>query len=104
MAPLLLLPAAYFLVVWRMEGAPALGWREALAVYLIANLIYAALPSWQDVTIAAKTPVGWVLLAAALAWGWHAWRAPSIPAPAGAGSTGSKAPARPPSPGGPGPG
>lgn len=71
MAPLLLLPAAYAMVVWRLRGVPVFGWREALALYVIANLIYAALPSWQDVRIAARSPIGWLLLAAGLGWGWH---------------------------------
>jgi len=71
MAPLLLLPAAYALVLWRLRGGPVFGWREALAVYLIANLVYASLPSWRDVRIAARSPIGWILLAGGLAWGWH---------------------------------
>ncbi len=71
MAPLLLLPAAYALVVWRLHGVPGFGWREGLAVYVIANLVYAAVPSWQDVRIAARSPIGWLLLAAGLGWGWH---------------------------------
>ncbi|BDU72971.1 hypothetical protein [Mesoterricola silvestris] len=80
MAPLLLLPAAYGLVVWRLRGVPVFGWREALAVYLIANLVYAALPSWQDVRIAARSPIGWLLLAAGLGWGWHALQVGAPPA------------------------
>ena len=71
MAPLLLLPLAYALVLWRLKGAPVFGWREAVAVYLIANLIYASLPSGQDLKLAARSPIGWLLLAAGLAWGWH---------------------------------
>ena len=75
MAPLLLLPAAWFLVRWRLQGSPVFGWREALAVYLIANLIYAALPSWQDVKVGAKSPVGWLILAGGAAWVWHGLQA-----------------------------
>jgi hypothetical protein len=71
MAPLLMLPAAYYAVLWRLRGAPVVGWREALAVYLIANLVYAAIPSWQDVRMSARSPIGWLLLAGGLAWGWH---------------------------------
>lgn len=81
MAPLLLLPAAYALLRWRLQGPLALGWQEALAVYLIANLLYAALPSWQDLRIAARSPIGWILLAAGLAWGWRAWRGGPKPGP-----------------------
>jgi hypothetical protein len=71
MAPLLLLPGAYLLARWRLGGHPAFGWQEALAVYLIANLVYASVPSWQDVRIAARSPVGWILLAAGMGWAWH---------------------------------
>jgi len=88
MAPLLLLPAAYGLLRWRLAGQPVFGWPEALAVYLIANLVYAALPSWQDCRIAARSPVGWLLLAAGLAWAWRAWqRAQQPAAPRGSGPT-----------------
>jgi hypothetical protein len=69
-APLLLLPAAYGLLVWRLGAHPVFGWPEALAVFLIANLVYASVPSWQDLRIAARSPVGWILLAGLLAWGW----------------------------------
>jgi hypothetical protein len=71
MAPLLLLPGAYALIRWRLGGHPVFGWPEALAVYLIANLVYAALPSWQDCKQAARSPIGWLLLAGGIAWGWH---------------------------------
>ena len=74
LAPLLLLPAAGWLVVWRLQGPPAFTWGEALAVYVIVNLIHACLPSLQDLKIAARSPIGWALLAGALAWGWHAWQ------------------------------
>jgi hypothetical protein len=79
MAPLLLLPAAYGLARWRLGGGVAFGWPEALAVYLIANLVYAALPSWQDCRIAARSPIGWLLLAAGLALGWHAYQTGQLP-------------------------
>ena len=78
MAPLLLLPLAWYLMQWRLRLGPVLGWQEGLAVYLIANLIYATLPSWQDVKIAARSPIGWLLLAAGLGWAYVATR----PAPA----------------------
>jgi len=71
MAPLLMLPAAYGLVRWRLGSQPVFGWQEALAIYGIANLVYASLPSWQDCKLAARSPVGWLLLAGGMAWAWH---------------------------------
>ena len=71
MAPLLLLPLAWGLTHWRLRLGPTLRWEEALMVYLIANLIYACVPSWVDVKAAAKSPVGWLLLAGGLAWGYR---------------------------------
>jgi hypothetical protein len=70
LAPLLLLPAAYGLFRWRLGQHPAFGWAEAGMVYLLANLVFGALPSWQDLRIAARSPIGWLLLAGALGWGW----------------------------------
>lgn len=70
MAPLLLLPLAYLLLLWRLGGQPVLDWSEAVILFLLANLVFAALPSWQDVRIAVRSPVGWLLLAGALVWGW----------------------------------
>lgn len=72
LAPLLLLPVAYGLFRWRLGGAPGLGWPEAGLVFLLANLLFGAIPSGQDLRIAARSPVGWLLLGAALGWGW--WR------------------------------
>ena len=69
-APLLLLAAAYGLFAWRLGGHPVLGWREGGAVFFLANLLFGAVPSWQDLRIAARSPVGWLLLAGALAYGW----------------------------------
>lgn len=71
MAPLMLLPAAFYLMRWRLGLLAGFDWREALAIYLIANLVYAALPSWQDCKHAARSPIGWLLLAGGIAWGWH---------------------------------
>ena len=79
MAPLLLLPAAYGLMLWRLGLAPGFRWQEALAVYLIANLAYAALPSWTDLKVAARSPVGWLLLAGGLAWGYAACQRQALP-------------------------
>ena len=80
MAPLLLLPLAYGLLLWRLGSQPTLGWPEAAMLFLLANLVFAALPSWQDVRIAARSPIGWLLLAGALVWGWLHFTQPT-PAP-----------------------
>lgn len=69
-APLLLLPAAYGILAWRLKGHPSLGWGEGGWLYLAANLVQASLPSWQDLRIAARSPVGWLLLGAAVLLGW----------------------------------
>lgn len=74
MAPLLLLPAAYALFRWRLAAGPTLRGSEAALAFLVANLLHGAVPSGQDVRIAARSPIGWLLLAGALAWGWMRWR------------------------------
>ena len=79
MAPLLLLPLAYWALAWRLGLRPTLRWQEGVAVYLIANLVYACLPSWMDVKAAARSPIGWLLLAGGLAWGYRASQAPGSP-------------------------
>jgi len=79
LAPLMLLPAAYGLLLWRLGGKPTLGWSEAAMVFLLANLVFGSVPSWQDLRIAARSPIGWLLLAGALAWGWL--RVGTTPAP-----------------------
>lgn len=71
LAPLLLLPLAYGLFRWRLAAQPAFSWPEALLAFLFANLLYGAMPSWQDLRIAARSPVGWLLLVLGLAWIWH---------------------------------
>lgn len=73
-APLLLLPAAWALLAWRLGGQPAVDWGEALWLYLAANLVQASLPSRQDLRVAARSPIGWLLLGAAAAWGWVHFR------------------------------
>lgn len=78
LAPLLLLPAAYRLALWRLEAGPVLGWREALALYGIANLIYACVPSWHDLRMAARSPIGWLMLAGGLG-GWFWFQGRSVP-------------------------
>ena len=70
LAPLLLLGAAYGLFAWSLGGHPGLGWREAGAVFVLANLLFGAVPSWQDLRVAARSPIGWLLLGGALAYGW----------------------------------
>jgi hypothetical protein len=79
LAPLLLLPGAYVLFRWRLAVHPMVGWPEALMAFLIANLLFGAIPSWQDCRIAARSPVGWVLLALGLAWAWLRWSARPAP-------------------------
>jgi hypothetical protein len=69
MAPLLLAPLAWWALERLLQKTFALGWLNVLWLYLIACLVQAALPSGQDLRIAARSPVGWVLLAASLAWG-----------------------------------
>jgi hypothetical protein len=85
-APLLLLAVAYGLFRWRMGGHPVFGWKEAAAVFFLANLIFGAVPSWQDLRIAARSPIGWLLLAGALAYGWVEGRQPGHPPPRGTNS------------------
>ena len=74
MAPLLLLPLAYWAMTWRLGLTPGFSWQEALAVYLIANLAYASIPSWQDVKASARSPLGWLLLGAGLLWAYSTQR------------------------------
>jgi hypothetical protein len=75
LAPLLLVPGAYALFRWRLTAHPSLGWPEALMAFLVANLLFGAVPSGQDLRIAARSPVGWLLLAAGGAWAWMRWTA-----------------------------
>lgn len=70
LAPLLLLPGAYVLLLWRLGAQPEFGWFEVGMVFLLANLVFGAIPSWQDLRIAARSPIGWLLLAGLLLWGW----------------------------------
>jgi hypothetical protein len=84
LAPLLLLALAYGLFQWRLSERPVVGWTEAGVVFLLANLVFGAVPSWQDLRIAARSPIGWLLLAAACGWGWArfspAGTRPAVPA------------------------
>jgi hypothetical protein len=76
LAPLLLLAAAYGLFRWRLGGQPVLGWKEAGTVFFLANLLFGAVPSWQDLRVAARSPIGWLLLAGALVYGWMRFTKP----------------------------
>ena len=68
LAPLVMLPLAYGLFLWRLGASPVIGWPEAAMVFLLANLVFGSMPSKQDVRIAARSPIGWLLLAGGLAW------------------------------------
>ena len=78
LAPLLLLAAAYGLFVWRLGGHPVLGWKEAGVAFLLANLLFGAMPSWQDLLMTARSPIGWILLAGALGYGWVRFARPRV--------------------------
>jgi len=72
LAPLLLLPLAFGLMLWRLSLAPVLHAREVPWIYLIACLAYAAVPSWQDLQVAAKSR--WMLIGVgAVAWVVRVW-------------------------------
>ncbi len=68
LAPLLLLPLAYGIFRWKLQAPQSFGWPEAGMAFLVANLLVSSLPSGQDLRIAARSPLGWLLLAAGLAW------------------------------------
>lgn len=68
MAPLLLLGAAWVIVAWR--SSLAFTWINALWLYFVANLLEASVPSGHDLRVAARSPVGWLLLAGAMGYGW----------------------------------
>ena len=65
LAPLLLLPVAVGLLLWRTRAGPGLTLAELPWAYLIACLAHASLPSWQDLRVAAAS--SWLLIAVALA-------------------------------------
>lgn len=67
LAPLLLLPAAAYLIQWRVAGThPVVFPNEALWAYCAATLIYGCTPSVQDLKIAAASS-WWVVPGIALA-------------------------------------
>jgi hypothetical protein len=80
LAPLLLLPLAYGLFLWRLGGNPELGWPEAAMMYLLANLLFGSVPSWQDLRLAARSPIGWLLVVGMLLWGWKWYVRPAAAA------------------------
>ena len=80
MAPLALLPGAWGLFRWILGQRLPAGLALVLLIFLVANLAYGSVPSGQDFRIAARSPVGWGLLALALAWGWTRFQ-PWTPAP-----------------------
>ncbi len=52
LAPVIWLPVALALLNWRVHDYVAFHGRELLWVYAIACLVYAAMPSWQDIKVA----------------------------------------------------
>lgn len=84
LAPLALLAGAWALLRWILAQRLPFGLPLVLLVLLVANLAYGALPSRQDVRVAAGSPVGWVLLGLGLAWGWSQVRTEGIPRVPGA--------------------
>ena len=73
LAPLLMLPMAYALLVWRLGRHPVMGWPEVGVVFLLANLVFGAMPSMPDLRIATRSPIGWLLLAGAIGYCFRAW-------------------------------
>jgi len=66
LAPLLLLPVAAALLLWRSRTGADLALTELPWLYLIACLAYASLPSWQDLRVAAASSWLLIVLAGAL--------------------------------------
>jgi len=66
LAPLLLLPVAAALLLWRTHTGAGLTLAELPWLYLIACLAYASLPSWQDLRVAAASSWLLIVLAAGL--------------------------------------
>jgi hypothetical protein len=59
-APMLLLPFALTLLIWRLHAQPDMNPVEATWVYAVACLTYASLPSWQDIRVALAS--SWLLI------------------------------------------
>jgi len=60
-APVLLLPFALGLLSWRLHAPPEVNALEAVWAYALACLVYASLPSWQDIRVALAS--SWLLIA-----------------------------------------
>ncbi len=60
-APVLLLPVALVLLIWRLHAQPDVNAVEAAWAYAVACLTYASLPSWQDIRVALAS--SWLLIA-----------------------------------------
>lgn len=71
LAPLLLLPAAWIFVRWRLAAGPLPDGQEALGLFLVANLVHGCVPSGTDLGRAARSPVGWLILSGGLVLGWR---------------------------------
>lgn len=68
LAPLALLAVAVALLGWRVRGYVAINSSEALWAYAITCLIYAAIPSWQDIKVALASLWLLVTLSAVVVW------------------------------------
>lgn len=62
LAPVLLLPCALALLIWRLHAGPEVNATEAVWAYAVACLTTASLPSWQDIRVALAS--SWLPLAA----------------------------------------
>ncbi len=62
LAPVLLLPCALALLIWRLHAGPQVNSTEAIWAYAVACLTTASLPSWQDIRVALAS--SWLLIAA----------------------------------------
>ena len=74
LAPVLLLPCALALLIWRLHAVPEVNATEAVWAYAVACLTYASLPSWQDIRVALASswlPIA-VLVVSAIA-GTGSW-------------------------------
>ena len=71
LAPLVLLVVAMTLLAWRVRGYVAINSSEALWAYAIACLIYAAIPSWQDIKVALASL--WLLATLSVLVAWYHW-------------------------------
>ena len=64
LAPLVWLAVALALLAWRVHGHAAISSLELAWAYAIACLVYAAIPSWQDIKVALASSWLFVLLTA----------------------------------------